>query len=249
MNIDTLIFEVTRRCNFKCDHCLRGKARNKDMSEEVINKIFQLNDITSINRLCIGGGEPSLAPHVIGHIANTLRNRGIYVGSLEMTINGGPALRNQTFIDALDSLLYLVDYADESYIAISNTPWHDYQQDYDAINWFKDHFHQVDIEKRGRLQEYHLKYEGMAAENYITCDAPENIIPKDIFSIQFKERFGEYDGIDSINDGNLYINANGWVIPGCDFSYEHQERLKTINVLRDSLNKLAEFSDIYEQSY
>ena len=33
IRVNTLIFEVTRQCNLKCDFCLRGDAQNVKMSK------------------------------------------------------------------------------------------------------------------------------------------------------------------------------------------------------------------------
>ena len=40
------IFEVTRRCNLSCEHCLRGDAQNLDMTKETVDKV--LDHIESI---------------------------------------------------------------------------------------------------------------------------------------------------------------------------------------------------------
>ena len=34
------IFEVTRRCNLSCEHCLRGDAQNLDMTKETVDKVL-----------------------------------------------------------------------------------------------------------------------------------------------------------------------------------------------------------------
>ena len=30
--VESLVIEVTRRCNMRCEHCLRGDAQNLDIS-------------------------------------------------------------------------------------------------------------------------------------------------------------------------------------------------------------------------
>ena len=32
-----VMLEITRRCQLKCAHCMRGDAQNLDMSEEIID--------------------------------------------------------------------------------------------------------------------------------------------------------------------------------------------------------------------
>lgn len=34
------MFEVTRRCNFQCEHCMRGDAQNVDLSESAIDNLL-----------------------------------------------------------------------------------------------------------------------------------------------------------------------------------------------------------------
>ena len=33
LNIDSLIIEVTRKCNMQCEHCLRGAAQRKTIDD------------------------------------------------------------------------------------------------------------------------------------------------------------------------------------------------------------------------
>lgn len=35
--IDNLVVEITRKCQLKCAHCLKGDAQNVDMSVDVID--------------------------------------------------------------------------------------------------------------------------------------------------------------------------------------------------------------------
>lgn len=42
--VDSLILEITRRCNMKCLHCLRGESENLDMSIKMVDAVFsQIN--------------------------------------------------------------------------------------------------------------------------------------------------------------------------------------------------------------
>ena len=36
--ISAVSFELTRRCNMKCEFCAKGEAQNKDTTETIINK-------------------------------------------------------------------------------------------------------------------------------------------------------------------------------------------------------------------
>ena len=52
--------ELTRKCNQKCSHCLRGPSENVDLSEEVIDSLFDNNNIYLIENLYLSGGEPTM---------------------------------------------------------------------------------------------------------------------------------------------------------------------------------------------
>ena len=39
--VENLAIELTRKCNLKCNHCMRGNAENKEMSNETLDRIFE----------------------------------------------------------------------------------------------------------------------------------------------------------------------------------------------------------------
>jgi len=59
-----LFFELTRRCDMQCNHCLRGNAEGKDMSRHTIRTI--LNKLGGeAYQFGFGGGEAILKPALI----------------------------------------------------------------------------------------------------------------------------------------------------------------------------------------
>lgn len=54
---DTLCIEVTRRCNMRCQHCLRGDAQDLDISESVLEEVAKT---ICPSVVVFTGGEPSL---------------------------------------------------------------------------------------------------------------------------------------------------------------------------------------------
>ncbi len=62
--------EITRRCNLRCKHCLRGDAQNLTMSESVIDSLF--SSISGTENVFITGGEPLLALGTIEYLISKL---------------------------------------------------------------------------------------------------------------------------------------------------------------------------------
>lgn len=74
VKIDLLAFEVTRRCNQNCAHCLKGKSQNIDLETEMIDRLFRSDDhkITEMRHFSMTGGEPTLVPNVIEYLIDTM---------------------------------------------------------------------------------------------------------------------------------------------------------------------------------
>ena len=96
--IRKLNIEITRKCNFKCEHCMRGEAQNIDMPEEMVEKI--LENYFSIYHLEITGGEPLLNISLIKKIFETLEKNKIGVKLINITTNG--SIRSKDFADIIN---------------------------------------------------------------------------------------------------------------------------------------------------
>lgn len=83
---DTLMFEVTRQCNLKCEHCFRGDMQNVIMTKKIIDKA--LDQIWYVEHIDITGGEPFLAPEIIEYLANSIIKRNLRFMSFTMVVNG-----------------------------------------------------------------------------------------------------------------------------------------------------------------
>lgn len=86
MEINNLIIEVTRICNMKCVHCLRGTAENKTMKKEYIDSL--LNQITNISNVTFSGGEPSLNVEIMEYFLSVAKAKKINIGSFYIATNG-----------------------------------------------------------------------------------------------------------------------------------------------------------------
>lgn len=86
LTFDNLMIEVTRRCNMKCAHCLRGDAQNIDIDYRYIDDL--LDQVEVIGFLEITGGEPTLNLDAIKYILNGLCKRGIPLLGFSLFTNG-----------------------------------------------------------------------------------------------------------------------------------------------------------------
>jgi MoaA/NifB/PqqE/SkfB family radical SAM enzyme len=219
-SIGNLIIETTRRCNASCDHCLRGDARNKDIKREVIEAL--LDKVDYIGSVTFTGGEPSLNPKAITDFVDICKEKGVSVSNFYMATNG--VEYTDDFLLAIMKLYLFCD-NDEPEITqleVSRSYYHDCFQNEDEIDklrcfsFFSERkylkYSAQSLIDQGRAKDYGLGARKNLVENLeIVCD---NI------------------------EGEFYLNVNGDVIEGCDWSYKSQSRHKKGNVL--TCNSLSE---------
>ena len=99
INIYELALEVTRRCNLKCAHCMRGKPQNINMSDGIVDKIID-SDIGMIDYLLFSGGEPTLNPNLIINTIDKIIEGKLNVNEIAMVTNG--QIYNQDIVDAFN---------------------------------------------------------------------------------------------------------------------------------------------------
>ena len=119
-SMDRFLVEVTRKCNMKCKHCLRGKAQSTELDLTHVDNLFK--HVTHINSICFTGGEPSLAPHKIIGIKELIQHHKITLGHFGIVTNG----KNMTeeFIDACNQVYDICNYKENCIVEISGDKWH-----------------------------------------------------------------------------------------------------------------------------
>ena len=100
--IKNLCIEITRRCNMRCAHCMRGNAEAVDISLRHITNL--LRHVRYIHHFNITGGEPSLNVRAIRHILERVRAYEITVNDFYIVTNGSVASRSEEFIEACAAL-------------------------------------------------------------------------------------------------------------------------------------------------
>ena len=86
--LHSLAIETTRRCNMRCEHCMRGESQNIDVSKEIIDMILNSDEIEQMDLICFSGGEPTLNPDIIIYTINKIITENINVLEIAMVTNG-----------------------------------------------------------------------------------------------------------------------------------------------------------------
>lgn len=80
------IIEITRKCNLRCEHCLRGDAQNITITKEIIDNF--LDNINTIQTLNFSGGEPLLALDEIEYTIDKIIEKKMPIIGLAIITNG-----------------------------------------------------------------------------------------------------------------------------------------------------------------
>ena len=208
LEIETLSIEITRRCNMKCSHCMRGNARNTDIKPEYITNI--LRHTRKIGYLNLTGGEPSMNVEAISFVLNKIKRRKIPVGSFHIVTNGSQTSMSDEFIEVC-SKLYTYQ-QEESYperldcmLEMSNDRYHDntcqdeVYQKLSAYPFFSNRYTSTNREGVALIKQ------GRSKSGY---QVPINTIGLDNSRIY----------------GSVYLNALGYLIAAGDLSYSNQDR-------------------------
>lgn len=81
-----LMIDITRRCQLRCEHCLRGEAQNLVISTDIIDSF--LEQTAGIGELFFSGGEPTLAPDRMNYFVDHMIEKGIPLGGVTYITNG-----------------------------------------------------------------------------------------------------------------------------------------------------------------
>lgn len=224
LNFTNLTIEITRKCNMKCDHCLRGRAENVDLS---IENIFHLaSRVKGIDTLTITGGEPSLRPYIINRLVDAFKSHKVKVNRFYMATNA--SFRNMYFIETCLNL-YTYCLKEDSKVEYSNDYFHRLNKDQvkllSCLNFVSPRYHEANYYSIEKRNTYLLKQGRQKTGRKVKeC----------MFGIH------EDNSIIFLND--IYVNAHGGIINGCDWSYNNQFYYKICDVWDMSLDKFKEYS-------
>lgn len=220
-NVQDLVFEVGRKCNLECPHCLRGCSQNVSIEDTYIIKV--LENIKEIGTLTITGGEPFLYPKKIKFIVDEIIKRGISVSNFFVATNG--LVKSMEVVFELLRLYEICDEKDMCGLKISMDEFHtdefcDNDEVWELLKVFSFTYVDTSLTEKGLLSE------GRAEENMYDTDR--------------KPSEADFELLENDIYGMVYVNALGSILKGCDYSYNNQEYYSYGN-LNDSY-----FTDIVE---
>jgi len=225
MKIQSLVIEVTRRCNMACDHCMRGDAQNKNIDFKYIDSL--LSQCDDIGNVTFTGGEPSMNVPAISYFLEKAKELKISISTFYIATNGLNI--SEEFILACLRLFSYSDDKEGCQVQVSNDVFHSNEGNYnthllDGLSFFGRKF----SEERYEYDRYRsLISEGRAKDNF--GDANKVSITK----IECKD---DLDGTDVV------LNCNGQIINGCDWSYVSQRKhiLCSVDKLSEYYNSLPD---------
>lgn len=225
--IDDLILEVTRRCNMRCPHCLRGEAESLDADIDLIPQIFE--GVSEIGMLTFSGGEPSLNTAYITAVVD-------YILEHDITVNG-------CFI-ATNAKVYapeLVDCVRRLYEAnlgghrteVLAEHWLRLSRDEDEVPYFSiavsgDPYHEpVPVENLMRYRHCGFFSDIKVNDGKYILDRGRgsmlaNAFDRPILSLSIE---ADDDG-ENLLVSQVYVSSNGVVAADCDLSFDDLDMLE-----------------------
>lgn len=232
-------FEITRKCNMTCRHCMRGEAQNHTISKEVINKFF--DEVKSAYRMIFTGGEPFLEPEMIAYIVDTIIERNIDIRTFSCVTNG--SIMSQSIVDSWNRL--------SEYIAERHTPLDDaeserkYLRAIGSITVSDDAFHQLEHDPmdtvkwyRERLNKHCIiikeirKDEDKESRVHILGRAAADEALKDNDAAYYKVCPYRPEVEDGVLKSCIMVGYDGKIMIGEDSSYEQQDKYNYGNIMQ-----------------
>jgi len=210
ISVYELVIEVTRRCNMSCLHCLRGEQENIDMNIKYVDELF--SKIDRVSTLTLTGGEPSLVPDIIGQVLDSANRNNVEISCFYLVTNG-----KKITVEFMTVLLrmYMESYDDYG------------GQEMPLLQLSEDKYHdEIDRENRRLLKGlsfFSLRKDEMNDDSLINQGRAIDNYPcyKELKPDEFVLQYDDSEIF--VEEGIIYLNCNGWLIRGCDWSYESQD--------------------------
>lgn len=236
--IGSLFFELTRKCNLKCMHCMRGEAQDVDLNKNVVDKFFYSDEykINSISELCFSGGEPSLSYDSLMHMSKIIEKEKIKIYDLSLVLNG--TNYDENFIKELVKICEFGRMKDFFTRALIN------------IQFSNDQFHpqkNKEIIEKYRRSDVLVRIANEREKLTLILDVG-NARANNIGNIPFNESrltnpiHAQKMCFNRLYLHNIYINALGYVLPHGDGSYNIMDEYNLGNIKDKSLLKMIKIN-------
>jgi len=210
LSLNEVIIEVTRKCNMKCRHCLRGSVQNANIDKKHIRTL--LKQVSNINYVVFTGGEPSLNVEAIEYFVEVAKELNVEIGYFYIATNGKRV--KVDFIVAVLKLYSICWEKEMCQLLLSNDMYHAEEGHYNDELLKGLAFYS----KRNQedYAQYNLLKEGRA-KNRGKFDVT-------LASVDCKEDFEECE---------LYLNVHGQIVNGCNWSYVNQKKHVIVENVKD----------------
>lgn len=209
IHIPAIAVEITRKCQLKCAHCMRGDSENLDIGLKFIDALF--SQIASIGHFCITGGEPTMNTDAVKYLVDKISSEKIPVKTFYVATNGINI--NEAFVGAMLELFLLCDNPAYSFLEISNDTFHLSQEKYNDelvrdLPFYRLRHNKDNVHLKGRI---HREGRGVKLSEATVISKAAPVKDKSSFE-------------------QILLNAKGEIINGCDWSYLNQAKHKLCDV-------------------
>ena len=132
--------EVTRKCNLRCAHCMRGDAQHLSMSTAGRKKILDSSE--EIRTILFTGGEPFLEPDIIEYVVDQVIERNFECFCMGVVTNG--TIMNNNGIRCVKAMNKFAEWSNKKYgnlgmalIEISNDHFHDTESSNACLKFYE----------------------------------------------------------------------------------------------------------------
>jgi hypothetical protein len=232
--LGAVIVELTRRCNMKCRHCMRGPAQCRDMKPEVMGALVEKMAGISVDRIALGGGESTVVPELVSKFFDATLDAGIYPGSYSIVTNGkamptgfmNVIARIQAYAE-----VYVMASFDNCHDRISRDEFIERCEELKRVTSEADRFHEgVTMQFRYRGDNFlndEIKEERHTSEDVLRMGRGATAFGgyKAVTVYPYDVK-GDGDDYLPLCECDFYVDVDGNVWPHCDLSYRFMSRRK-----------------------
>lgn len=240
MRISELMIELTRKCNMRCDHCIRGASQKESISIDMIEDFLDKLEIEDVGMLMFTGGEPSLYPEEITKTVELLKSKNITYSGFFIATNALSSNKDSEFLVALASLYAYAEEKEMCSVRISRDEYHVVETD-KKMDELLSAFSFVEIDDS---QGYELFNDGLAKE-FGLYEAKKTY---ELESVELQ--INSYTDTISIEISEpIYLATNGKIGIGCNFSYKRFDEeiaftsIDEVSSSNDFVKKLCKHAD------